>query len=105
MKFYGYNICGTCRKAQKFLDGKKVKYQSIDITETPPPKTVLKKALKTRELKRLFNTSGVQYKELNIKGQVEGDDGSAGAGFARLQRAAGEASHSGGRRPRHRRLR
>ena len=23
MKFYGYNKCGTCRKAQKFLDAKK----------------------------------------------------------------------------------
>jgi arsenate reductase len=72
MKFYGYNKCSTCRKAQKFLDGKKVKYQSIDITETPPPKTVLKKALKTRELKKLFNTSGVQYKELNIKDKLKG---------------------------------
>jgi arsenate reductase len=72
MKFYGYNKCSTCRKAQKFLDGKKVTYQSIDITETPPPKTVLKKALKTRELKKLFNTSGVQYKELNIKDKLKG---------------------------------
>ncbi len=72
MKFYGYNKCGTCRKAQKFLDGKNVKYQSIDITETPPPKTVLKKALKSRELKKLFNTSGVQYKELNIKDKLKG---------------------------------
>ena len=71
MKFYGYNKCGTCRKAQKFLDGKKVTYKSIDITETPPPKTVLKKALKTRELKKLFNTSGVQYKELNIKDKLK----------------------------------
>lgn len=72
MKFYGYNKCGTCRKAQKFLDGKSVKYQSIDITETPPPKTVLKTALKSRELKKLFNTSGVQYKELNIKDKLKG---------------------------------
>ena len=72
MKFYGYNKCSTCRKAQKFLDGKKVTYQSIDITETPPPKTVLKKALKSRELKKLFNTSGVQYKELNIKDKLKG---------------------------------
>ncbi len=71
MKFYGYNKCGTCRKAQKFLDAKKVSYQFIDITETPPPKAVLKKALQSRELKKLFNTSGVQYKELNIKDQLK----------------------------------
>lgn len=71
MKFYGYNKCGTCRKAQKFLDGKKAKYKFIDITEKAPPKTVLKKALKDRELKKLFNTSGVQYKELNIKDKLK----------------------------------
>ena len=71
MKFYGYNKCGTCRKAQKFLNAKQVKYQSIDITESPPPKTVLKKALQSRELKKLFNTSGVQYKELNIKDKLK----------------------------------
>jgi arsenate reductase len=71
MKFYGYSKCGTCRKAQKFLDAKKTVYQFIDITETPPPKTVLKNALKSRELKKLFNTSGVQYKELNIKDQLK----------------------------------
>ena len=72
MKFYGYNKCSTCRKAQKFLDANKLTYQSFDITETPPPKTVLKKALKDRELKKLFNTSGVQYKELNIKDKLKG---------------------------------
>ena len=71
MKFYGYNKCGTCRKAQKFLDAKKIAYQFFDITETAPPKTVLKKALKDRELKKLFNTSGVQYKELKIKDKLK----------------------------------
>lgn len=71
MKFYGYKKCGTCRKAEKFLDAKKIDYQFIDITETAPPKTVLKQALKDRELKKLFNTSGVQYKELNIKEKLK----------------------------------
>lgn len=43
IKFYGYNKCGTCRKAKKVLEGTGVKFQDIDITETPPPKTVLKR--------------------------------------------------------------
>ena len=71
MKFYGYNKCGTCRKAKKYLDELGLKYQDYDITETPPPKTVLKKALSSRELKKLFNTSGVQYKELKIKDKIK----------------------------------
>ena len=70
MKFYGYNKCGTCRKAQKYLDAQGVQYQDIDITENPPPKTVLKKAIKARGMKKLFNTSGVQYKELKIKDKI-----------------------------------
>ena len=67
MKFYGYNKCGTCRKAKKFLDGLGKTYQDFDITETPPPKSVIKKAIQARDIRKLFNTSGVQYKELKIK--------------------------------------
>ncbi len=67
MKFYGYNKCGTCRKAKNFLDEKNIKYTDIDITLTPPSKSVLKRAIKAKGMRKLFNTSGVQYKELKIK--------------------------------------
>jgi len=70
MKLYSYNKCGTCRKAKKFLDAKNVSYDEINITETPPTKSVLKKALKAKGMKKLFNTSGEQYKKLKIKDQI-----------------------------------
>jgi arsenate reductase len=70
MKFYGYNKCGTCRKAKSFLDEKNLKYTDIDITLTPPPKSVLKRAMKEKGMRKLFNTSGVQYKELKIKDKI-----------------------------------
>lgn len=72
MKFYQYKKCSTCVKAQKFLDKKGVKYTSIDITEIPPSKAELKKMLACYEgdIKKLFNTSGVQYRELNIKDKL-----------------------------------
>lgn len=70
MKFYGYNKCGTCRKAKNFLDENNIQYTDIDITLTPPPKTVLKRAIKAKGMRKLFNTSGVQYKELNIKDKI-----------------------------------
>ena len=70
MKFFSYNKCGTCRKAKKILDAYKLSYDEIDITETPPPKSVLKKAIKAREMKKLFNTSGEQYKQLRIKDKI-----------------------------------
>ena len=70
MIFFSYNKCGTCRKAKKILDAYKVSYDEIDITETPPPKSVLKKAIKLKGMKKLFNTSGEQYKKLRIKDKI-----------------------------------
>ncbi|GJL78549.1 MAG: hypothetical protein NPINA01_15380 [Nitrospinaceae bacterium] len=72
MKFYGYNKCGTCRKAKAFLDSQNLEYAEFDITENPPPKSVLKRAMKAKGLRKLFNTSGVQYKELKIKDKIAG---------------------------------
>lgn len=70
MKFYSYNKCGTCRKAKKFLDDHNIAYEEIDITLSPPPKTVLKQGIKAKGLRKLFNTSGEQYKMLKIKDQI-----------------------------------
>jgi arsenate reductase (glutaredoxin) len=70
MKLFSYNKCGTCRKAKKFLDTCKISYNEIDITETPPSKSILKKAIKLKGMKKLFNTSGEQYKKLNIKDKI-----------------------------------
>ena len=72
MKFYQYPKCSTCRKAAKFLDQQGVEYQSIDITEKPPAKVELKAMLASYQgdIRRLFNTSGVQYRELKMKDKL-----------------------------------
>ena len=70
MKFFSYKNCGTCRKAKKFLDTCEVSYNEFDITETPPSKSILKKAIKLKGMKKLFNTSGEQYKKLGIKDKI-----------------------------------
>ena len=71
MKIYSYSKCGTCRNAIKDLEAKKIKFEVIDITENPPSKKVLKSAVKAKGLQKLFNTSGVQYRELNIKDKLK----------------------------------
>ncbi len=71
MKLYSYNKCGTCRKAIKYLEGKNIKFELIDITETPPSKQILKSGVKVKGLQKLFNTSGVQYRELKIKDKIK----------------------------------
>jgi arsenate reductase (glutaredoxin) len=69
MKIYEYKGCSTCRNALKFLDSKKVSYTKIPIRETPPTIAELTKALKqfNGDIKKLFNTSGQDYKALNLK--------------------------------------
>ncbi|GAB4356037.1 MAG: arsenate reductase family protein [Gammaproteobacteria bacterium] len=69
IKFYGYKKCGTCRKAEKYLEQKNIAYEFIDITENPPNQKTLKSIadLAGVDPKKLFNTSGIQYRELKIK--------------------------------------
>ncbi|MDX9731974.1 MAG: Spx/MgsR family RNA polymerase-binding regulatory protein [Bdellovibrionales bacterium] len=81
IKVYEYKACSTCRKALQYLDGKKVVYQKLPIVEQPPTKAELKKMLgfiKKRDVKKrddlfkdLFNTSGVQYRELGISHKIK----------------------------------
>ncbi len=72
MKVYSYKGCGTCQKALKYLEAKKVKYELLAIREQPPTVPELERMLAYYEgdLKRLFNTSGLDYKALNIKDKL-----------------------------------
>ncbi|MBX3033718.1 MAG: arsenate reductase family protein [Bdellovibrionaceae bacterium] len=74
LKIYSYDKCSTCRKALKFLDSKEVDYETVDITERPPTLSELKSVLASYdgEIKKLFNTSGVQYRELGISEKLKG---------------------------------
>ena len=69
MIFLCYPKCSTCRKAQAWLDERGLDYQMRLIREQNPSADELK-AWKERSglpLKRFFNTSGLQYKALNLK--------------------------------------
>ncbi|MCL4151758.1 UNVERIFIED_CONTAM: hypothetical protein GTU68_041526 [Idotea baltica] len=72
MKLYQYPKCSTCRKAVKFLNEQGIEFKSIDITEKPPAKTELKAMLACYkgDVRKLFNTSGVQYRELKMKDKL-----------------------------------
>ncbi|MCE9500404.1 MAG: Spx/MgsR family RNA polymerase-binding regulatory protein [Leptospira sp.] len=68
LKIYEYKNCNTCRNALKFLDRSKIEYEKVAIREKPPTKSELKKMLSfVKDTKRLFNTSGKDYKALNLK--------------------------------------
>lgn len=69
LQFYGYKKCGTCRKAEQYLQQAGIAYNFTDITENPPSAQELAEIIQRANvpLNKLFNTSGVQYRELNIK--------------------------------------
>jgi len=67
MRVYEYEKCSTCRQALKFLDARKVAYEAVPIVERPPSIVELKAMLAfTGDIRRLFNTSGVLYREMGI---------------------------------------
>lgn len=70
-KIYSYKNCGTCRKALKFLEQKKIDSEILAIRETPPSKKELKYMLfVVKDIKKLFNTSGQDYKSLGLKDKL-----------------------------------
>lgn len=65
---YLYGKCSTCQKALSFLKKMNCSYQVKDISQTPPSLEELKMMLKfqNHEIKKLFNTSGILYRELQL---------------------------------------
>ena len=70
LKVYTYAKCSTCRKAVKFLRDHQIKFEEAPIRETPPSLAELKLMLEGRNLKALFNTSGLDYKALGLSGKL-----------------------------------
>lgn len=67
--FIWYPKCSTCQKAKKYLDDNNIKYELRDIVLNNPAKEELKLWISKSNLdiKKFFNTSGLKYKELNLK--------------------------------------
>ncbi len=69
LNFICYPKCTTCQKAKAFLDESGLEYTMRDIKTDNPTYDELKAwlAFSGLPLKKLFNTSGLQYKALNLK--------------------------------------
>lgn len=72
MLFLCYPKCSTCQKAKKWLDGQKIEYTERHIVEDNPSYDELKEWLEKSglPLKRFFNTSGLLYKEMQLKDKL-----------------------------------
>lgn len=69
MLFIEYPKCSTCQKAKKWLDEHNIDYVDRHIKEENPTADELKEWVNASgiEIKKLFNTSGMLYKSLNLK--------------------------------------
>lgn len=72
MLFLEYPKCSTCKKAKKWLDENEKIYEDRHIVEDNPTVEELKEWYKKSglPLKRFFNTSGMKYRELQLKDKL-----------------------------------
>jgi len=73
VRIYTYSKCDTCWRALRFLRERNVPFEEIAIRETPPSKSELK-AMATAygDIRRLFNSSGSDYKALSLSARLSG---------------------------------
>ncbi len=76
LKLYVYKNCGTCKKALKWLDAHDAAYKTAPIRETPPTPAELERMLKAAggNVRKLFNTSGADYRAMDLKDKLPGMD-------------------------------
>ena len=72
MLFIEYPKCSTCQKAKKWLDTHNITYTDRHIVEDNPSYDELKQWYKKSgiPLKKFFNTSGMLYKEMQLKDKL-----------------------------------
>ena len=72
MLFLQYPRCSTCQKAKKWLDDNGISYEDRHIKENNPTYEELKAWYEKSglPLKKFFNTSGMQYRALELKDKL-----------------------------------
>ena len=72
MKFICYPRCTTCQKARKWLEEQGLEFEVRHIVEENPKAEELAEWISASGLpvKKFFNTSGLKYKELQLKDRL-----------------------------------
>ena len=72
MLLYIYPKCSTCKRALKFLEDRNIEFEIRNIKDKPPTLKEFKEynSIGKKEIKKYFNTSGILYKELNLKDKL-----------------------------------
>lgn len=72
IQMYHYPKCTTCKKALKWFKDENVTVEAHDITTETPTKEQLRQLYEQSgvPLKKFFNTSGMKYRELQLKDRL-----------------------------------
>lgn len=72
MLFLEYPKCSTCKKARTWLDAHNIEYTDRHIVDNKPTYEELKEWYNNSglPLKKFFNTSGILYKEMQLKDKL-----------------------------------
>lgn len=73
MELIGYSKCSTCKKASTWLSDRNINFTFREIKEDIPTIKELENWINNYNIpiKKLFNTSGLKYKELNLKDKLD----------------------------------
>lgn len=68
-----YKKCTTCKGVEKMLEEKNISYDYREIDKDNPREDELKKwhEISGLDIKRFFNTSGIIYREMNLKDKLK----------------------------------
>lgn len=71
--FIEYPKCSTCKKAKNYLESKNVQFIDRNIVTNNPTIDELKlwSKLSGKDINKFFNTSGLKYRELNLKDKLK----------------------------------
>ena len=71
--FLCYDRCSTCKKAEKFLKENNIEFINRNIVEENPSAEELALWMEKSGLepRKFFNTSGVLYREMNLKDKIK----------------------------------
>ena len=71
--FVNYPKCSTCKRAEKFLKENNVEFVNRNIVEENPSAEELALWMEKSGLepRKFFNTSGVLYREMNLKDKIK----------------------------------
>jgi len=64
--FYDKKTCGTCKKAQAYLNESKVAFEKVDIINSPPSRELLEKFIDANDIKPYLNSRSAIYRELKL---------------------------------------